>query len=107
MIEYRGYTGVFEFDDEYEFFVGHVVDTRDGINFEGRSVAELKESMRSAIDDYLSFCKETGREPSRPYSGRILVRVDPEVHRRLATNAKGQRMSMNAYIAEHLQRIAG
>ena len=61
MIEYKGYTGVFEYDDEYEFFAGHVVDTRDGINFEGRSVAELKESMKRAVDDYLGFCQETGR----------------------------------------------
>ena len=105
MIEYKGYTGVFEYDEEYEFFAGHVVDTRDGINFEGRSVAELKESMRSAVDDYLEFCEETGREPSKPYSGRILVRVDPKLHRRLATRARGRRMSMNAYIAERLGQI--
>ena len=63
MIEYKGYTGVFEYDEEYAFFAGHVVDTRDGINFEGRSVAELKHSMRSAVDDYLEFCGETGRDP--------------------------------------------
>ena len=107
MIEYRGYTGVFEYDDEYEFFAGHVVDTRDGINFEGGSVAELKESMQRAVDDYLGFCEETGREPSKPYSGRILVRVDPAVHRRLATSARGQRMSMNTYIAQRLREIAG
>lgn len=66
MIEYKRYTGVFEYDDEYEFFAGHVVDTRDGINFEGRSVAELKESMRRAVDDYLDFCQETGRDPASP-----------------------------------------
>lgn len=63
MIEYRGYTGVFEYDEEHGFLAGHVVETRDGINFEGRSVVELRESMRNAIDDYLEFCEETGREP--------------------------------------------
>ena len=63
MIQYKGYTGVFEYDEEHEFFAGRVVDSRDGINFEGRSVAELRESMRSAIDDYLASCNETGREP--------------------------------------------
>ena len=105
MIEYRGYTGVFEYDEEYEFFSGHVVDTRDGINFEGKSVAELKDSMRRAVDDYLQYCEETGREPSKPYSGRILVRVEPEVHRRLARIANVRRMSMNAYIATRLREI--
>ncbi|WP_423926737.1 type II toxin-antitoxin system HicB family antitoxin [Candidatus Palauibacter sp.] len=63
MIEYKGYTGVFEYDEDYEFLAGHVIDTRDGINFEGRSVLESKESMRRAVDDYLEFCEEKGREP--------------------------------------------
>lgn len=40
MIRYKGYTGVFEYDEEYGFFAGHVVDVRDGIYFEGRSVAD-------------------------------------------------------------------
>ncbi|WP_419950475.1 type II toxin-antitoxin system HicB family antitoxin [Candidatus Palauibacter sp.] len=106
MIEYKGYTGVFEYDEEYEFFSGHVIDTRDGINFEGRSVMELKESMRRAVDDYLEFCEEKGRAPSKPYSGRVLLRIDPELHRRLAAKASSQRMSMNAYVAERLGEIA-
>ncbi len=25
MIEYKGYTGVFEYDEDYEFFAGHVM----------------------------------------------------------------------------------
>ena len=106
MIEYKEYTGVFEFDDEYEIFAGHVVGTRDGINFEGRSVAELKESMRSAVDDYLDYCEETGRNPNKPYSGRILVRIAPELHRKLATKAGSQRMSINTYLARRLEEIA-
>ncbi len=62
MIEYKGYTGVFEYDEEYGFFAGHVVNARDGINFEGRSLAELEESIRTAIDDYLEYCAETARK---------------------------------------------
>lgn len=105
MIGYRGYTGVFEYDDEYEFFAGHVINTRDGINFEGKSVSELNSSMRRAVDDYLEFCEETGRKPSKPYSGRVLVRIDPELHRRLASRAAHRRMSMNSYIAARLEEM--
>ena len=107
MIQYKGYTGVFEYDDDYEFFAGHVIDTRDGINFEGKSVEELKESMRCAVDDYLEFCEEKGRGPSKPYSGRILVRIDPVLHHQLATKAAAQRLSMNAYMVERLNEIIG
>ena len=72
MIQYRGYTGVFEFDEEYGFFAGHVVGTRDGIYFEGRSIVEMEGSMRCAVDAYLEACAEKGREPSRPHTGGTL-----------------------------------
>lgn len=66
MIRYKGYTGVFEYDEEYGFFAGHVVGTRDGIYFEGQSVGELEDSMRCAVDAYLDACAEKGRPPSQP-----------------------------------------
>lgn len=66
MIQYKGYTGVFEYDDEYGFFAGQVVHVRDGIYFEGRSEDELKESMRCAVDTYLAHCAKKGREPGGP-----------------------------------------
>lgn len=70
MIRYKGYNGVFEYDEEYGFFAGHVVDVRDGIYFEGRSVDELKESMSCAVDTYLAHCAKKGREPCRPRADR-------------------------------------
>ena len=42
MIEYKGYVGVFEFDEELGQFHGYVVNTRDVISFYGSSVDELK-----------------------------------------------------------------
>ena len=62
MIEYKGYTGVFEFDTELELFSGFVVDLRDQIYFEGGSVEELKASMCRAIDHYLEVCEARGEE---------------------------------------------
>ena len=53
MIEHAGYTGVFQYDPEFEIFAGHVVGIRDEIYFEGRSVEELKASMAATVDDYL------------------------------------------------------
>jgi len=50
MIEYKGYTGVFEFDPELRLFTGHVVDLRDEIYFEGDSVESLEASMHRAVD---------------------------------------------------------
>lgn len=52
MMEYKGYVGKVEFDDEAEVFHGEVLDTRDVITFQGKSVAELKTAFQGSIDDF-------------------------------------------------------
>ena len=40
MLQYKGYTGRVEFDDEAVIFHGEVLDLRDLVTFQGRSVDE-------------------------------------------------------------------
>ena len=63
MLEVKGYTGQVELDDGAGIFHGEVIDTRDVITFQGRSVEEIEQAFRESIDDYLDFCKERGEEP--------------------------------------------
>ena len=98
MIEYKGYTGVFEFDPTVDAFHGRVVGLQDVVTFEGRSVEELRHEMEESIEDYLELCAETGKEPERPYRGEFLVRTTPELHRAVATAAEAAGMSLNAWV---------
>ena len=104
MIEHKGYIGVFEFDPEIDTFHGTVVNTNDVITFYGKSVAELRKEMRASANEYLAFCQEEGREPEKPFSGKLLLRTSPELHRRVALEAARQKISMNAYIQEILEK---
>lgn len=104
MIEYRGYTGVFEYDPKIETFSGHVLNLRDQIYFEGDSVDELKASMARAVDQYLDVCRTRGEEPDRPFSGRFNVRFGPSLHRKVATAAAVSHESMNDWLAEAAKR---
>ena len=61
MMEYKGYIGKVEDDDEAGIFHGEVINTRDVITFQGQSVVELTEAFGELVDDYLAFCKERGR----------------------------------------------
>jgi predicted HicB family RNase H-like nuclease len=81
MISYKGYTGVFEYDETIDALAGYMVDIAGEIYFEGRSVEEVKESARRAVDHYLRACEVRGVNPDRPYSGKIKVSTSPEVHR--------------------------
>jgi len=98
MIEYKGYTGVFEFDTELELFSGFVVDLRDQIYFEGESVEQLKASMHRAIDHYLEVCAARGEEPEKPFSGKLNVRFGTELHRAVAVAAAARGESINSWL---------
>ena len=69
MMQYKGYTGKVEYDDEAGIFHGEVINTRDVITFQGRSVVELREAFRDSVEDYLAFCAERDEEPEKPFPG--------------------------------------
>ena len=106
MIDYKGYTGVFEFDPDLRLFTGHVVDLRDEIYYEGDSVHALESSMRRAIDHYLEVCKARGEEPERPFSGKLNVRLGSELHRAAAVAAAAEGESLNAWLARIVEDAA-
>ena len=107
MISYKGYTGVFEYDETIDALTGHMVDIAGEIYFEGRSVEEVKESARRAVDHYLQACKARGVDPDRPYSGKITVSTSPEVHRAIAVAAARSNCSMNRWAEQTLAAAAG
>ena len=105
MIEYKGYTGVFEFDTELELFSGFVVDLRDQIYFEGGSVEQLKASMHRAVDHYLEVCSARSEKPEKPFSGKLNVRFGPDLHRAIAVAAAARGKSINSWLI-HVVRSA-
>ena len=106
MIEYKGYTGVFEFDPSIDAFHGRVIGLQDVVTFEGCSVEELRHEMEASVEDYLELCAEAGKEPERPYRGEFLVRTTPEVHRAVATAAEAEGLSLNAWVESTLATVA-
>jgi predicted HicB family RNase H-like nuclease len=106
MIEYKGYTGVFEFDASIDAFHGRVLGLQDVVTFEGRSVDELRGAMEESVEDYLDLCAEVGKQPERPYRGEFLVRTTPEVHRAAVTAAESEGMSLNAWVENAIVGIA-
>lgn len=102
-MEYKGYVGQVEFDDGAGVFHGEVINLRDVVTFEGKSVAELRKAFRASVDDYLEFCAKRNEPPEKPYSGRFVVRVDPSLHKAIATRAKLAKRSLNAWVHDALE----
>lgn len=103
MLRYKGYTGHVEFDDEAGLFHGEVIDLRDAVTFQGTSVEELEAPFRGSVDD-LEFCEERGEEPDKPFSGRLMLRLSPRLHREVYTRARREGKSLNQWISERLEQ---
>jgi predicted HicB family RNase H-like nuclease len=103
MMEYKGYIGKLEFDSEAGIFHGEVINVRDVITFEGDSVEILSQAFRDSVDDYLEFCASRGEQPEKPFSGKFIVRLSPELHRKAFIKAKMSDKSLNRWVGEVLE----
>jgi predicted HicB family RNase H-like nuclease len=101
---YRNFAARVEYSEEDACFVGHIAGIRDLVGFHGESVAELRAAFEVAVDDYLEMCKRLGQEPNRPYSGQFRLRLAPELHARAALVAETHGKSLNAWVAEVIEK---
>lgn len=103
MMEYKGYIGKVEIDDEAVILHGEVINIRDVITFEGKSVDEIQKAFRESVDDYLEFCAQRGESPEKPFSGKFIVRLPTELHRKAYIQAKLADKSLNGWVTEVLR----
>ena len=106
MLNYKGYSGRVEFDNESGLLHGEVIDLRDVVTFQGRSVEEVESTFRDSIDDYLAFCEERGEQPDKPFSGRLMLRLPPDLHRRVYVRAQHEGKSLNQWISDKLEKTS-
>lgn len=106
MMEHKGYFAKIEFDDDAGIFHGEVVNLRDVITFEGQSVKEIKQAFQESVDDYLEFCAQRGENPEKPYSGKFVVRVEPELHKKVTMEALKSGKSLNVWINDAISEAS-
>jgi len=106
MLNHKGYTGIVEFDSEAGIFHGEVLDTRDVITFQGTTVTELQKAFVDSVEDYLEFCKEKGEEPDKPFSGKLILRMSPDLHHKVYVRAKHSGKSLNKWITDSLETLS-
>ena len=101
---YKSYTARVEYDERDDVFVGHVLGLQSILSFEGNSVEALKTAFEEAVNDYLQECQEKGLPPEKPASGKLLLRLAPELHGQAMVAAKAAGKSLNLWVAEALHR---
>lgn len=106
-MKYKGYIARVEFDDKDRLFVGHLAGIRDIVGFHGVTVDELESAFHESVDRYISISQESGRPAQKPCSGKILLRVPPEVHQAALGAAVASGVSLNQWATGALRKAAG
>ena len=104
---YKGYAARIDYDDADGIFTGRIAGIRDGVGFHADSVDGLRDAFHAAVEDYVETCARIGRDPQKAYSGQVMFRVSPEVHRKAALAAELSGQSLNQWAEDVLARAAG
>lgn len=105
-MKYRGYNAKIEFDDEDRIFTGRIVGINDVVTFHADSVEGLEKAFQESVDDYLDACARLGQQPNKPCSGRLLLRLPPELHAVITASAEMSGVSVNRWVVEAIEHRA-
>ena len=105
-MKYKNYTARIEYDPDDEIFVGHIAGIRDIVGFHADNVEELKIAFYESVDDYIETCVKVGKEPQKPFSGKVMFRIDPETHRQAALAAELAGVSLNQWAEQVIEKAA-
>jgi len=106
-LTYKGYTARIDFDDRDNCLVGRLLGIQDIIGFHAENVADLHATFEEAVDDYLDACEKIGKSPDKPVSGKLMLRVPPELHAAALIKAQAMGKSLNQWAIEALSREVG
>lgn len=103
---YKGYAARIEYSDEDACFIGHIAGIIDVVGFHADNVQELRTAFTEAVEDYLETCAKVGRAAQKPASGRLMLRVPPEVHSAALVAAQVSGQSLNQWATQALRHAA-
>ena len=103
---YKSYSARIDYDDEDGIFTGRIAGITDTVGFHAETVEGLRAAFQEAVEDYLETCAQLGKEPQKAFSGQVMFRIDPEVHRKAALAAELAGKSLNQWAEEALKQAA-
>ncbi len=104
MMEYQGYFGSVNYNDEDGVFYGKLEYIRSLVSYEGHDVESLRASFHEAVDDYLELCEHLGIEPEKPFQGSFNIQPGTDLHRRAAITAQQRGINLNKLVTEALKQ---
>lgn len=100
---YKKYSGSVEYSIEDSCLFGRVLHIDDQIIYEGDTISDLKQAFECAVDEYLAYCKATGKDADKTYSGTFNIRTGSDLHRKAVVAARLRDLTLNEYIVKAIE----
>lgn len=107
IMDYNGYYARIEYHHDLAVFTGKIAGLRKRVSFQSDSVQGLRSAFHDALEDYFKTYAKSGKDPHKPYSGQIMVRISPEVHRKAVIAAHLAGQSLTQWAEEVFDQAAG
>ncbi len=104
MMEIDGYKAKIEYDPDLDQFRGEILGLNGSADFYGKSPASLRKEFKKSLKVFLEVCKEKGISPTKEYSGKFNLRIQPRLHSEIAARATAANKSINQWVSEILKR---
>ena len=99
----NGYQAVIAFDPEIEMFRGEFLGLNGGADFYAADVGGLHREGEVSLRVFLDGCKARGIEPKKHYSGKFVLRLDPNVHEAATIAAAAHGKSLNQWAVDTIR----
>jgi predicted HicB family RNase H-like nuclease len=102
----NGYQAVITYDPDIKMLRGEFVGLNGGADFYAKDVKGLEREGATSLQVFLDACKEDGVDPRKNFSGKFVLRIDPDVHEAAAIAAAAHGQSLNQWAAETIREAA-
>ena len=103
-MKFGKHTAVISYDPEIEMFRGEFVGLNGGADFYADTLKSLRREGDTSLRVFLEFAREKKISPEKKFSGRLVLRLDPETHRRYKLRASAKNVSLNQLLNETLEQ---
>lgn len=98
------YSAVISYDPDISMFRGEFVGLNGGADFYASNIEDLRKEGETSLKVFLDFAREKNISPEKQYSGRLVLRLKPELHRKYRLLASAKHISLNQLLNETLEK---
>ena len=104
VMKFGEYDAVISFDPEIQMFRGEFIGLNGGADFYADSIDKLQKEGETSLRVFLDFAAEKNISPKKQFSGKLVLRLKPEIHKKYKILASAKNVSLNQLLNETLEK---